>query len=339
MTQISPYGIGAGRMLAAASDDEDTRARQRRLTAAQLAEQSRKSAAMREQLVQAERSAALAEARGRQQQEQAGALRRERMADTPARPPDRRLPAEASRTPGRPLRPEAATEVEPHAPADSRPVQETRGDDPAGLPASPGHQTEQTPGLLVSRMIDDLPALRKQQFAAGMEERLDALRQSVAAARNAAAANDRDALEALEGSIEFMQGYLEASTMSDDTRQRLVLVIDGIRQDVSIMMSAFAGPPVGAATAAAHAAHNASESLRVHGLSGKQRTARAEGPASRLRKEEGEGDDDAKSAAACAAVVMPATGIEPVRTAVPSQSRDVDKRRNDTPVSVAVRSV
>lgn len=338
MTQISPYGIGAGRMLAAASDDEDTRARQRRLTAAQLAEQSRKSAAMREQLVQAERSAALAEARGRQQQEQAGALRRERMADTPARPLDRRLPAEANRTPGRLLRPEAATEVETQAPADSR-VQETRGDGPAGLPASPGHQLEQTPGLLVSRMIDDLPALRKQQFAAGIEERLDALRQSVLAARNTAAANDRDALEALEGSLEFMQGYLEASTMSDDTRQRLVLVIDGIRQDVSIMMSAFAGPPVGAATATAHAAHNASESLRVHGLFGKQRTARAEGRASRLRGEEGEGDDEAKSAAACAAVVMPATGIEPVRTAVPSQSRDVDKRRNDTPVSVAVRSV
>ncbi len=339
MTQISPYGIGAGRMLAATSDDEDTRARQRRLTAAQLSEQSRKSAAMREQLVQAERSVALAEARSRQQHEQATTLRRERMADTPARASDRRLLADSGRAPGLLVPRDTIADGELHAPTDPQLSQETRGDDPAGLLASPAPHPDETPGSLVARLLDELPVLRKQRFAAGMEEPLDALRRSVAASRNAATAVDHDALGSLEGALEFMQGYLEASAMSDDTRQRLVVVIDGIRQDVSIMRSAVGGVPPDMTSAAAIAAATSSESVRIHGLVGKQRTARAEGPVSRRPADERGNDDEANTVVVSAVVAAPQVGIEPVRTAAPSQNRDIDKRRNDTPVSVAVRSV
>ncbi len=338
MTQINPYGIGAGRMISSGTDD-DERARQRRLTASQLSEQSRKSAAMREQLAEAARAGARAEAQQRQQEAQAGAVRRERqgrpLATGAEKPPPKNpeFPSAQLLSPARlagsdlPAPPETSR-LQPGHDVDS-----SSGSDTGILHAG------ETPGLLMSRLIDELPAWRAQPSTAGLETRLTSLRQSISALGHSPEQDSRESLEAMAGSLEFVQGYLEASSLPEEAREQLVLHIELIRQDVTVMLSAMGNPPAGVNLAMPPAAQKVSEATRAQGAAGRHRLERAHGSASGKAAGTQTEDKEAVASTAGGWPSMPPSWSEPAKTAVPSQDRDIDKRRNETPVSVAIRSI
>lgn len=345
MTQISPFGIGAGRMVSAASEDDDSRTRQRRLSAAQLAEQSRKSAAMREQLMHAERAAALSESRQRQQdQERAATARRERQPGMPVKQAAAQPTAEAKVASARSQRPAAVAGTEPDRPVDDLLLR--RGPDGDPMPADDSrmqHQPGSPPDALISRLVDALPVWRAQGSTAALEEQLDQLRLSVSALRHSPDPDSPEGLKTLAASLDFVEGYLEAGSLPDDARRRLLLMIDGVRQDAMALLSALASPAAGAMPAVAATLLPGAGATRAHGPGAGNRSERS-GAAARGRAAGVAGDDedaaDAEaSAAAGATPTVPPAWIEPARAADPSQQRDTEKRKNETPVSVAVRSV
>lgn len=339
MTQISPYGIGAGRMVSATSSDEDERARQRRLAASRSSEQARKGAAMHEQLVQAERAAALSEARQRQQQEQAAAVRRDRQAGTGA---TKITDERSSSTPESELARPAASALgsgrrEPQ-PVDG--VPKRRDDDRLPLPADEMPRPSATPATLISGLIDELPAWRSQRFPTDAEQRLVSLQQAIAQARLSSTADSREALEALAGSLEFAQGYLEAGTAADGLRQRLVRIIDDMLQEVAVMMSAIASPQAGTVPVTTAVATAGSEALRLTASVATRRSRRGEGVES--VKAAGKPADEEEAVAATiggVSLAVPPAAVEFPGVAAPSLERDSDKRRSETPASVAVRSI
>lgn len=334
MTVINPYGVGAGRMVSAASDDEDARARQRRLTAAQLSTQANRTA-MHEQLVQAERAAAMAEVAQRQH-ESPDRLRREPPAETSARRAGRR-PAQAEPLAGRPSAAAQVAGRRPVEPTAEQPAQRDIHDQPASVEDNATRHPDNRPKLLVEHLVDALPAWRMQRLSAELEQRLNALRESVLRLRLSFDAESREELEALAGSLEFAHGYLEASSTPGDAGQRLLLLIDGIRQDIGLMLSAAAGPAVGAMPAVTAAVQTGSEAVRLQ-QARKHRLERADGSLSKKPADE-ESDEEDEMPGTTGAPAGSPVWIEPVNGTVPSQARDSDRRRNDTPVSVAVRSL
>lgn len=344
MTHLSTYGVGAGRMISATSDDEDSRTRQRRLTAAQLSEQSRKSAAMREQLMQAERSAAIDEARQLQREQERGvSARRDRHVAVAAKTVDGYAPTDINSLPDRAPSPAHATGGDETKPLEDQPLP-GRPDDllaPAADSAAdrPADRPIEKVQVLTSRLIDELPAWRAQGRTSALEQQLDALHQSVSALRQSPEPDSREALDSLAGSLEFAQGYLEASSLSGDIRQRLLLVIDGVREDVSLILSALAGLTDGATPSVAAAVLSSTESLHVHGLANRDRRTRAEAGATGRPAVAADDDESEAAAASGAPRTVPPTSVQQVGSTVPSQDRDMDKRRNETPVSVAVRSI
>lgn len=341
MTQISPYGIGAGRMVSATSSDEDERARQRRLAASRSSEQARKGAAMREQLVQAERAAALSEARQRQQQqqEQAAAVRRDRQAGTGAtKITDERSSATPESELARPAASALGSGRREPQPVDG--VPKRRDDDRLPLPADEMPRPSATPATLISGLIDELPAWRSQRFPTDAEQRLVSLQQAIAQARLSSTADSREALEALAGSLEFAQGYLEAGTAADGSRQRLVRIIDDLLQEVAVMMSAIASPQAGTVPVTTAVATAGSEALRLTVSVATRRSRRGEGVES--VKAAGKPADEEEAVAATiggVSLAVPPAAVEFPGAAAPSLERDSDKRRSETPVSVAVRSI
>ncbi|MCM0044279.1 MAG: hypothetical protein NBV65_06560 [Burkholderiaceae bacterium] len=335
MTFINPYGVGAGRMVSAASDDEDSRARPRRLTAAQLSAQSRNRTAMHEQLVQAERAAVMAEVAQRQH-ESADRLRREPATETTARRAGRR-PAQAEPMAARPSAAAQVAGRRPVEPTAEQPAQRDIHDQPASVADNATRHPDNRPKLLVEHLVDALPGWRIQSSSAELERRLDALRESVLRLRSSFDADSREDLEAMAGSLEFAQGYLEASRTPGDAGQRLVLIIDGIRQDIGLMLSPGAGSVVGAMPAITAAAQTGSEAVRLQ-QSRKHRLERTDGAPSKKPAGEGSDEEDGLPATTGAPAGSPVC-IDPVNATVPSQARDSEKRRNDTPVSVAVRSL
>lgn len=342
MTQISPYGVGAGRMVAATSNDEDERGRQRRVAASRSAEQTRKSAEMREQLVQAERAAALSEARQRhvqqekaQEQEHAVVERRERHDAMSGKPIDGR--ASAARTSPTDLPASKAADARGR---ESRPIAQVpaaRDETLLPQPMDERPVTSETPDILMARLIDDLPRWRAQRFAVDAERRFDALRQSIAQAGFAPSPDSREALEALAGSLEFVQGYLEAGTEGEGTRQRLVMIIDGLRQEVAGMLSMVDNPQAGKTLAVAVVAVAGSDALRLNGAPTPRRPGRSDGGETGKVPDK-ESDDDEAARPAAAGVLLVATA-EPARASAPSLERDVEKRKGETPVSIAVKSI
>ncbi len=335
MTVINPYGVGAGRMVSAASDDDDARARQRRLTAAQLSAQARNRTAMHEQLVQAERAAAMAET-AQQQHESPDRLRREPPAETSARRAGRR-PAQAEPLAGRSSAAAQVAGRRPVEPTAEQPAQRDIHDQPASVADNATRHPDNRPKLLVEHLVDALPAWRVQRSSAELERRLDALRESVLRLRSSFDAESREEFEALAGSLEFAHGYLEASSTPGDAGQRLLLLIDGIRQDIGLMLSAAAGPAVGAMPGVTAAVQTGSEAVRLQ-QARKHRLERADGPLSKKPAGEASDEEDGMPGTTGAPAGSP-VWIEPVNGTVPSQARDSEKRRNDTPVSVAVRSL
>lgn len=339
MTQISPYGIGAGRMVSATSSDDDERTRQRRLAASRSAEQARKGAALREQLVQAERAAAVSEARQRQQQlEEAGLVRRERQSGTSAKISDSRSSAARGSDLGRPAAPAPGSVSREPAPVDGVP----QGHDDFRLPLPvdemPGPAV--TPAILISRLIDELPEWRSQRCPTDAEERLVALQQAIAHARRSPSPDSREALEALAGSLAFAQGYLEAGSADYGSRQRLVMIIDGMLQEVAVMMSVLASPQAGTVPVAAAVATAGSEALRLTGSGASPRFGRGEGVESgRLPGKDSDEEEAAPATPGSVSLAVPPAAAEFPRAAAPSLERDSEKRRSETPVSVAVRSI
>jgi len=352
MTHLSTYGVGAGRMVSATSDDEESRVRQRRLTAAQLSEQARKSAALREQLMQAEKSAALDETRQLQrEQERDVSTRRDRQVAVAAKTADRHaptevkiLPAHAPSTEVKSLPAHASSPAHAQGDDESKPLDDRqrpgRSDEPLALTAdSEADRSHERVRVLTARLIDELPAWRAQGTTTVLEKQLDALRQSVLTLRPSLEPDSREALDSLAGSLEFVQGYLEASSLSGDTRQRLMLVIDGVREDVAGVLSDLAGLTAAATPTVAAAVLSSTESLRTHGLARRDRHTRAEAAAPGRPAVVSDDDESEAAAASGASWTMPPAPVQPARDTVTSQHRDIDKRRNETPVSVAVRSI
>ena len=336
MTQIGPFGIGPGRMVSAASEDDDSRTRQRRLSAAQLAEQARKSAARRAQLMHAERATALSESRQRQQdQERAATARRERQPGTPVKQAAAQSTPEAKVASGRSQRPASVAGTEPDRPVDDLLLH--RGPDGDPMPAEDSqmqHQPGSPPEALIARLVDALPAWRAQGSTATLEEQVGELRLSVSALRQSPEPDSPEVLKALAASLDFVEGYLEAGSLPDDAQRRLLLMIDGVRQDATAILSGFATPAASVLPAVAAPLLSGGAGNRPE-RSGALARARAAGMAG----DDEDAADAEASAAAGATPTVPPTWMEPVRAAVPSQQRDTEKRKNDTPVSVAVRSV
>jgi len=340
MTHLSTYGVGAGRMISATSDDEDSRSRQRRLTAAQFSEQSRKSAAMRDQLMQAERSAAIDEARQLQREQARGvSARRDGHAAVAAKTVDGYAPTDINSLPDRTPSPAQVTGGNETKPLEDQQLPGRPDDLLAPAANSAADRPIERVQVLTSRLIDELPAWRAQGRTNALEEQLDALHQSVFALRQSPEPDTREALDSLAGSLEFAQGYLEASSLSGDIRQRLLLVIDGVRENVSVILSALAGLTAGATPSVAAAVLSSTESLHVHGLANRDRRTRAEAGATGRPAVAADDDESEAAAASGAPRTVPPTSVQQMGSAVPSQDRDMDKRRNETPVSVAVRSI
>ncbi len=366
MTQISAYGIGAGRTIAGESDSDEERLRQRRVSAAQRADQEKRGALVRERLARAQAAEAVLSDQQQAQRMQAEAKSREAqpearqkspMFPVPARPAPTHEPlAAAAPKPGqradKPMEamPQPVPVDAPLAPPKSRkPLavesglrQGEREEDKLPeavhpvVPAADSVPETETPQVQrFTRLIDDVTDLRGENFSDQLAARLNDLALSIRS-QPELLTEPADVGKAL-AALEFLEGYVEAANPGALDQQKILQSISDVRRQ---MVESGLSPQLPQVMASALVANQIPvDKGRVSGVTDTRGQGRQRLPASE-RNAGADPDDEAESSLLAGGVqAMLQSSAGAVKPSKSSLSKDAEKRREETLVSVTVRSV
>ena len=345
MSQFNVYGIGAGRSIAAAEDDNNQRLQQRRQTTAQRLEQERRMAALRERLMQTEHSAAAQEAQSflrygaNLSPERKQAIDEQQHQILWADDEEFTEPAK----PGLP--PPGLTNPEPSDPYVKRAYSSdsSQQEMPSGVLAEPGLMASQQssddqrmPVQSLNELTDKLHELNGPEFAEKLGERLKdvlALVRRDNAKRNALNHGDE-----MYASLDFIEGYVEASNIKEANRQQLTQLMVDLREQMVVGSALLPGAHPATATAA-KLSQRAVDGARAAGLIEPPGNVRHQSSgAQKKRLDEDSRGNETEFKGTDAAMLQ----IDQRALSQPSKSnlsKDADKRREETLVSVTVRSV
>lgn len=382
MSQIDLYGIGAGRAIAGEVDEDNEKIRQRRLTAAQRAENERRSAALRERFAPTEQATAISAAQQRSELSRAAlpyppSAAFEAESDEHWFPSDsgpdvsqrsgRSMTASTKRSLEQSRTLQAQPESMPHdlyeadtssiiSIAQIKPWQpegyfpdsgsDIRGQCKAQLePISESTETDgpssgtRPVGGLADRageVMDALDQIRGPEFVEQLVDRLDGLLQAVR--------GGTPFLHSTEGSdvlasLDFVEGYVEASAMTDADRQRLFDLMNELRHELIGPISLTPTEQAMVASAAAVSQGVADKSLTIVGVADQGSPKR-----NRASAVERKAVADPEEEAILVATGANALSLRPDLAGLPcpaksSLSKDADKRREETLVTITVRSV
>ncbi len=366
MSLIHVYGVGAGRSISGEQEDDSEKIRQRRLTIAQREEQIRRSAVLRERFSQAEaaearRAIQLPKKSG--QAAERGSLDNGSQLSTAARRPTAgtavQRPRDTDEVSGRqpkpadPFKSPVSRQLVPlhddayqerlhlqHSEIHSGSEDLSDTDLTESAQASVQSTAEREPSVAqrLNHLLDDLPNLRGAQFA---DKFVSQLNEALSVFRNNQSHDlkEREADELL-ASLEFLDGYGEASRISDPDRGRVLQCIEAFRLELLGVGRASSAPSVGAFAAVSTAA--VARQVAERGLT-KGLPERSGGPRYRSsdlerkaldRESEMESELLGLEASASTRVQSNLMG-----SSKSNLSKDADKRREETLVTVTVRSV
>ncbi len=369
MGPINLYVIGAGRSVAGDPDDNDERMRQRRLTSAQRAEQERRGAALREQFAQTEHATAAIASQQRTEHPRPNAPSRsvhalpsKRTADhlPPGHLPS---PSEGDR---RPLRYASSTLRDSNQPPLDKPElfrpdlmddylkdmtemfgtpaphQHVMTSDPSPAlefqpdPAERQAGDELIPACRVSMLIDSLDELRGPQFADRLASQLEGIMRSVQSDRQLRL-HQTEGNEA-HSALDFLEGYIEAGAIKEADRQRLIQLVSELRDQFpsESLLSPAKQALVSSAVAVSHRVADSGRAVGVGDLRSNVRN-RSQAVERRTAAEEETEIDGAPSGQGASSLRLDLRG--PASASKSSLSKDADKRREETLVTVTVRSV
>ncbi len=366
MTQISAYGIGAGRAISGESEGDEERLRQRRVTAAQRAEQEKRGAAVRERLARAQAADTLISEQQLAQRMQADARSREvpvgarqkspafpaatRSAPShvplatslpkPRQPSDKpieslplRVPIDSPPEDAIPAKPlPLDVDIRDRALSDDKPTETAV---PVNLLADSDSRADVPPVQRFTCLIDEVSDLRGEHFSDMLTARLNDIASSIRS-QPELFEDPADTAMAM-ASLDFLEGYVEAAhSVAADQQKILQLITDLRRQLVEsglspqlpqLMVSALVATQIPA------------DRSRVAGVT----DARGQGrqrPSATQRNAAADPDDEAESSLlAAGAQLMQQSSAVTVKPSKSSLSKDAEKRREETLISVTVRSV
>lgn len=362
MSLISTYGVGAGRAIAGELDEDEERLRQRRTAAAQRTEQEKRGAAVRDRLARAQAAEAAVSNQRLHQHLQSEMDSRDTQVVM-----QRKLPA-----PPAPQRPAASDEHAPPRVANPVRRQDKQENIPSSvicpddrweksIPTAPADREDEffqgeaeesqanpmvflstaefdkgiPPVHRINDLIDDVMALRGNQFAEQLVTHLEDIMLSIR--QQPEMPTDSTEVQSALAALDFIEGYVEAASAGMVDSQKTMSLISDLRQQLlgsgtpsnapAVIASAVVASQI---TADKGRAANVSE-VRSNG---RQRLS------VRDRNSAANPDDEADAAllAEGAGLILqvPAGAVKPSKS---NLSKDSEKRRDETLVSVTVRSV
>ncbi len=193
-----------------------------------------------------------------------------------------------------------------------------------------------TPLARLTALVDDLDKIRGPQFAENLTNSLNALLETIRH-HPTPNPNSNDA-EDINGTLEFLEGYVEASTLKEEDQQPLSQLMGQLRQE--LVGEHYASSATQALILSAAASSSVGESSRLSGNASEARVG------SRGRSTLGErvalakADNESEEMEKELAVSQLQSGVGgPIRSLKSNLSKDADKRREETLASITVRSV